>query len=212
MTSEHIENSISKALKGELNLTQEILNIRGFSTATIRCLFNCLCDTAESITYLEVGLFAGASFCSSFNKNCTSIGIEDHSQDFSAGFDQVKKELKENVDKFSDKAKEVHVHYVDCFKMDKSVLPKIDILYYDGEHSFENTAKSLPAFIDVVADKAIVIYDDVSWTPVWQGIDKALSDLKDKIKVEKVWVLRGYYPENDSIWWNGINIYLINKK
>jgi hypothetical protein len=211
MTSEHIENSISKALKGESNLTQEILNIRGFSTATIRRLFNCLCDTAEPITYLEVGLFAGASFCSSFNKNCTSIGIEDHSQDFSAGFDQVKKELKENIDKFSDKAKEVHVHYVDCFKMDKSVLPKIDIYSYDGHHDEIFQEKALPSFIDVMADRFIFLIDDWSWPTAKNGTLKSLDKLKDKIEIEKEWTL-GEGLHNHPVWHNGLKIYLINKK
>lgn len=210
---EHINKSIEKALRGESNLTQDILNVRGFSTPTIRKLFNCLCDTSEPITYLEVGLFCGATFCSSFNKNCTSIGIEDHSQDFSEGFEKVKQELKDNLDKFSNRAKEVHVHYEDCFKIDKSKLPNnIDILFYDGYHGEEEQAAALPAFFDKMADKFLWIVDDFNWTYVAKGTDIGLASLKDKINIELCWPLRGYHAENDAIWHNGLNLYLISKK
>ncbi|HEY6435054.1 MAG TPA: hypothetical protein VIY47_00565, partial [Ignavibacteriaceae bacterium] len=60
MTVEHIEKSIADALAGKSSLTEDILNIRGFSPATIRRLFNNLCDTGSPVTYLEVGLFCGA--------------------------------------------------------------------------------------------------------------------------------------------------------
>lgn len=207
---EHIEKSIENALAGKSNLTQDILNVRGFSTPTIRHLFNNLCDIDG--TYLEVGLFCGASFCSSFNPNCTSIGVEDHSQDFSAGFELVKQELKENVDRFSERAKEVYVHYVDCFSMDKSVLPKIDIYSFDGFHSEETQAKALPYFLDNMADRFIWIVDDYNWDYVASGTNIGLQSLSDKIEVEKAWVLRGYHLNNDPIWHNGIVIYLIKKK
>ncbi len=211
ITQEHIQCSIDNAIAGESNLTEDILKVQGFSTPTIRHLFNNLCNIDG--TYLEIGLFCGASFTSSFNHNCVSIGVEDHSQDFSAGFDEVKKQLKDNVEQFKDRAKKVEVHYADCFSMDKSILPdNIDIYSYDAEHSLESTAKSLPYFLDKMADKFCLILDDINWQMVSDGIDIALTELKDKIEIEKVWVLRGYNLQNDSVWHNGVKVYLINKK
>jgi hypothetical protein len=211
ITAEHIQTSIDNALAGKSNLTEDILKVAGFSTPTIRHLFNNLCNIEG--TYLEIGLFCGASFTSSFNPNCVSIGVEDHSQDFSAGFESVKQQLKDNVDRFSDRAKEVQIHYTDCFTMDKSVLPdNIDIYCYDAEHSTESTAKSLPYFVDKMADTFCLILDDINWAMVSDGIDIALNELKDKIEIEKVWVLRGYHLQNDSIWHNGLKVYLIKKK
>ncbi len=211
ITQAHITDSIEKALRGESNLTPELLNIRGFSTPTIRHLFNNLCDIDG--TYLEVGLFCGASFCASFNKHCTSIGVEDHSQDFSAGFEQVKQELKDNFNKFQDIAREAHIHYADCFAMDKSVLPNdIDIYCYDGFHTEEHQAKALPYFFDKMAKRFIWVVDDFNWQIVADGTNRGIEELKDKMDIEKVWVLRGYNLQNDPIWHNAIAIYLINKK
>lgn len=209
LSVEHIEQSIENALAGKSNLTQDILNIRGFSTPTIRHLFNNLCDIDG--TYLEVGLFCGASFCSSFNQNCTSIGVEDHSQDFSAGFEQVKKELKENVDTFSERAKEVYVHYADCWLMDKSTLPKIDIYSYDGFHGELEQAKAITDFIDNMADTFVMIIDDANWSYVRSGTEIGLNTIKDKIEVKKRWFL-GEGLQNHHVWHNGVLIYLINKK
>jgi hypothetical protein len=209
MTIQHIEKSIADAVAGKSNMTAEIFQIRGFSTMTIRRLFHNLCDIDG--TYLEVGLFCGASFCASFNKNCTSVGVEDHSQDFSAGFDNVKQELKENIIAFQHLAKDVKVHYADCFAMDISVLPKIDIYSYDGWHSEEHQAKALPYFFERMNDKFIWVIDDTNWDYVASGTKMALESLKDKIHIEKEWELRGSYLNNDPIWHNGVKIYLINK-
>lgn len=211
ITKEHINNAIEKAQRGESNLTKEVLDVRGFSTPTIRHLFNNLCNIDGK--YLEVGLFCGASFCASFNKNCESIGVEDHSQDFSEGFEKVKQELKENVEKLKDRAKEATVHYADCYNMDKSVLPdSIDIYFYDGWHSEEMQAKALPHFLDKLANKFIWVVDDANWDYVASGTNIGLNSLADKIEIENVWMLRGYNLQNDSIWHNGVFIYLINKK
>lgn len=212
ITSEHIENSINKALNGVSGIDQRVLHCRGFSTFTIRSLFNSLCNTGEPITYLEVGLFCGATFCASFNKNTISIGIENHSQDFSAGFDQVKQELKDNVENLKELGKEVKVIYEDCFAMDKSVLPDdIDIYFFDGFHSEETQRKALPYFLDKMANRFIWVVDDANWDYVKEGTLNGLEELKDKIEIEKEWML-GENCHNHPIWHNGILIYLINKK
>jgi hypothetical protein len=211
ITREHIELSIKRAMDGQSNLSQEQLAVRGFSTPTIRRLFSNLCNIEG--TYLEIGLFCGATFVSSFNPKLKAIGIEDHSQDFSEGFELIKKELKDNVDKFARKAKDVHVHYADCFKIDKSLLPdNIDIMFWDGEHTLENQSKALPHFLDKLADRFIAVTDDYNWTDVENGTNSGLELLRDKIEIEGCWVLRGYHLNNDSVWHNGVHILLAKKK
>lgn len=211
ITPEHIQLSIKRALEGQSNLSPEIHDIRGFSTQTIRRLVNNLTQGAQ--TYMEVGLYCGATFCSSFNSNCTSIGIEDHSQDFSAGFEQVKKELKENVDKFSELAKEVYIHYEDCFKIDKSLLPSgIDMLYYDGEHSAINTAKALPYFLDNMNDTFLYMVDDVRWGSVMAGLIYGFELVNSKCDIIQEFRLYGEQPNDDPIWHNGVALFLIKKK
>lgn len=209
ITKEHIDKSIQDALEDKSNLTEKQLSVGGFSTKTMRHLFNNICNIEG--TYLEVGVWMGGTFTASFNKNLISIGVESFAQDF--GVVGVKELLEKNIEENINRAKEVHVHYEDCFKIDKSLLPyNIDIYFYDGEHSEETQAAALPSFIDKMANTFCFIVDDVSWPYVAKGTDMGLASLKDKIEIEVVWPLRGYYAENDSVWHNGLNIYLINKK
>jgi len=209
MTIEHISNSIYKALQGYPKLDEGELDVHGFSTPTQRRLFHNLCE--EAGTYLEVGLFCGGTFCSSFNDGLTAIGIEDYSQDFSR--QTVKKELEENVEKFKHKAKDVIVHYKDCFKIDKETLPKnIDILFYDAHHDEIYQQMALPYYVDNMADRFLYLVDDYNWKQVSDGTKKGLAELSDKIEIEYEVVLRGTFENNDPIYHNGIAIFLINKK
>lgn len=211
MTKEHITKAIKDAEAGISGLGERALSCRGFSTATMRRLFNNLCNI-DGI-YLEVGLYCGATFVSSFNKDLISIGIEDYSQDFSVS--SVADELKKNVEDctFSFLPKEVHVHYTNCFTMDKSLIPEgIDILFYDGNHSEGNQAQALPTFFDKMADKFVLIVDDINWPEVQRGTTKGFEALTGKIKLENWWYLRGEETHDDPIWHNGLDIYLITKK
>ena len=210
MTAEHIETSIQKALKGESNLTESELSVGGFSTQTIRMLVNNICNLENGV-YLEVGLWMGGTFISSFNKGLTSIGIENYAQDF--GVVGVKDILEDNIDKNKGRAKEIQLHFTDCFTIDKSLLPKnIDIFFYDGVHHEFEQAMALPTFIDNMADKFIFLVDDANWKQVFDGTNKGLESLKDRINIDMCWTLRGYQLENDPIWHNGVLVYLISKK
>lgn len=206
----HIEKSISKALLGESNLTNEQLSVRGFSTPTMRHLFNNVCNI-ENGKYLEVGLYCGGTFCSSFNSDTISVGIENFSQDF--GVNTVEPELRKNIQDNLSRAKAVKLIEGDCFK-DGTINEnyKFDIIFYDAEHSEENQAKALPFFLDKMADKFIYIVDDTNWTQVSTGVKTGLDSLGDKIEVERDWNLVGVRPNDDKVWHNGVKIYLINKK
>ncbi len=213
ITKEHIDISIKRAIEGQSNLSKSQLEVRGFSTPTMRRLVNQLCNMEGRGTYLEVGLFCGGTFVSSFNPNTVSVGVEDHSQDFSAGFELVKKELKENIDAHAERALEIHTHYEDCFKIDITKLPNnIDILFFDGEHSEESQAKALPYYFDRMADTFLFMVDDWAWQPVFDGTNRGLRELQDKMTVEMHWPLRGYSLNDDPIWHNGVALFLINKK
>lgn len=209
MTVEHINESIEKAIRGESNLTESELAVGGFSTPTMRHLFNNICNIDG--TYLEVGLWMGGTFVASFNKGLISIGIENYAQDF--GVVGVKDILEANIDKHKERAKEIQLHFTDCFTIDKSLLPKnMDIFFYDGIHGEFEQSIALPKFLDNMADTFIFIVDDFNWPQVFKGTNTGLESLHDQITIKNCWTLRGYELENDHIWHNGAAIYLISKK
>lgn len=211
ITEEHISNAIEKTLKGESNLTESIFAIRGFSSSTIRRLINNL--TNIECTYLEVGLLCGATFVSSFNKDCTSIGIEDFCENFQEdipGYD--KDELQINIDRHSERAKEVHVHYESFLDIKKELLPNdIDIFLYDGEHGLQNHSVVLPEFFDNMAERFVFLVDDATWPQISDGTGVGFKFLRNKMWIEKTWELRNE-DEDDNRWVCGVNIYLIQKK
>lgn len=210
ITIEHVETSIQKALKGESNLTERQLAVGGFSTKTMRHLWNNLCNI-ENGTYLEVGVWMGGTFIASFNKDLVSIGIENFAQDF--GVVGVKDILEKNLEENTGIAKEIHLHYEDCFKIDKSILPdNIDIYFFDGKHDYDCQAQALPYFFDKMADTFLFIVDDWAWKPVFEGTNFGFNELKDRMQIIQHWPLRGYNLENDPVFHNGVALFLINKK
>jgi hypothetical protein len=208
ITKEHVDKSIENALSGKSNLTEQQLNVRGFSTNTIRYLFNNICNING--TYLEVGLFCGGTFVSSFNENLNAIGIENYAQDFSVS--SVKEELQANLLSNVTRAKSVKLFYEDCFSIQSDWLPRdIDILFYDGHHDEEFQAKALPYFIDNMANTFLYIADDAHWKSVIDGTAKGIESLIGKIRIDEHWVLSGERDNDDPIWHNGVIMFLISK-
>lgn len=210
VNAEHIQKSIDNALAGISNLTQDILSVRGFSTPTIRHLFNNLCNIIEG-KYLEVGLYCGATFCSSFNKDTISVGIEDFSQPFGIG--TVKEELQKNIHDNLHKARGVKLINGDCFSDGILSEPfKFNIIFYDANHDEENQEKALPYFLDKMAERFIYIVDDTNWEPVITGLVKGMVSINEKIEVIDEWNMVGESICDDPVWHNGVRIFLINKK
>ena len=211
ISEEYINNAIEKTLRGESNLTEDVLAIRGFSNGNIRRLINNLTNT--ECTYLEAGVLMGGTFVSSFNEKCTSIGFEDFSQNFQVDFPGYsKEELEENIERNRDIAKEIYIHYTCFMDSDKNNLPKgIDIFLMDAEHGLQNQSIALPEAFDNMADTFVYITDDASWKEVSEGTGVGFKILRNKMHLVKKWELRGV-NEKDDTWVCGVDIYLIKKK
>lgn len=213
INEEYISEAIEKTLRGESNLSEDILAIRGFSNANIRRLINNLTNSDKPIIYLEAGVLMGGTFVSSFNKNCTSIGFEDFSQNFQIDFPGYnKEELEKNIKLSRDRAKEIYMHYTCFLDSDKNNLPKgIDIFLMDAEHGLQNQSVALPEIFDNMAERFIYVTDDAEWPEVSQGTGVCFKFLRNKMWVERTWELRNK-NKKDTTWVCGVNIYLIKKK
>lgn len=212
----HIAKSIERALLGESKLDPEVLKIHGFSTVTMRHLFSNLCDAADA--YLEVGAFCGATFVAAFNNNAIeALGIDNFSQPFESEEQFVREQLRDNLNRWKGTAKDVQFLDGDCFRLRPGDEHKLklhrpfDIFYYDGEHSFENQARALPAFLEVLSDRFIFIVDDYNWTSVRLGTQTGFDVIRPRLKIEKEWTLSGERVSDDPIWWNGLAIFLCSK-
>lgn len=208
----HVNNSITRSLRGDAICDSSAFEIKGFSTPTIRRLFSNLCRIEkENPTYLECGLFCGASFCAAISNNPTLIayGIENFSQDFSE--EDVLGQLKNSYDKYKSSESQ-YLIFDSCFEMSKSIIDKqIDIFFFDAEHSEESQAKALPYFLDCMSDNFIFVVDDTNWESVRKGTLGGFVEIADKITINAEWHKSGARIQDDPIWHNGVSIYVISR-
>lgn len=209
---EHVEQSIEKASNHESWIDEDILSLKGFSTGVMRRMFSNICHLPkEDPVYCEVGLYGGATFCAAMNNNrsLTAFGVEDFSESF--GDETIRKHLESNLEKYKSHPKEMHVLNYNFFTMDLGLITKpVDVYFYDGHHSYEFQCDALPYFINSLSDIFVWVVDDYNWIPVREGTQDGLKQLKDKIKVQKEWIIKTKVPD-DPVFHNGLYLAVISK-
>jgi hypothetical protein len=209
---DHVNQSIDKATGGQSQLTESELAIKGFSTPTQRRLWNNIMSKVG--VYFEVGLYGGATFFSAIkgNEELKAIGVDDFSQNF--GDPEIFNHFKSNLARY--KSNNVVFQNKDFFSMTEEDLKellggeKVDVYYYDGEHSEESQAKALPKLIDHMSDTFLYIVDDVDWPQVWDGTQRGLAEVSNKATVLNRWHLTDHKPDGERFH-NGVFIALMKK-
>lgn len=202
---EHVKKSISNGEKGISNLTPEILNIEGASSAKVRHFLNNLCNFPE-VHYLEIGLWKGSTFTSALynNNHIKAIGIDNWSHEARPRDDFFK-----NINHI--KHKNFNIIENDSFSVDVSSLKdKFNIYFYDGDHSKESQKLAFTHYNQVLDEVFVAIVDDWNWYEVRQGTREAFSELNYKIlfDIELPAALIG----DPNQWWNGLYVAVISKK
>ncbi len=181
--------------------------VEGMSTENVRFFINEIVrQFAEKGVFLEVGTWRGCSLLSAalFNHSSRCISIDNFSQ-FDNGNNN-EKILKENLQKFGN-PKNIEYYKGDYRKVIKEIFSKepnlkVNVYFYDGNHSYKNQLNGLKIIMPHLAEKCLIIVDDLNW----KRIEKANKDfIKEnpcfksltKIKTEG-----NGWPD----WWNGIEI------
>jgi hypothetical protein len=202
---ELVASSLEKALLREHHMDVGIFGVDGFSTPEFRCFLNNLC-ALENANYLEVGVYKGGTSCAAL---CGNQTLNPYLVDNYAYGPEIGKEFERNIQKFST----VPYNFYNGDSFDESLIAKIDkkmdIYFYDGDHSIEAQEKALTKYFDKMADTFIWIVDDYNWADVKIGTQQALNSLP--CTVEKDWTI--LTPGNHSpLWHNGVYIAVITKK
>jgi len=173
----HIDDSIRWGEREVSKLNQDVLNIHVITSNKVRSLLNNICSIEG--TYLEVGVFRGATFCSAIynNDKLHAIGIDNFaspnlmpmgvSQKLASylkqGLDVTPQEnFIDNVKRFGDPDR-LDIYKTDYTTFDYSQLPKLDIVFYDGDTKFHDQYVTLKKLITQFSDKTILIMDDWNW-------------------------------------------------
>jgi hypothetical protein len=208
--AQHVQDAIDKASKNEHRLDDETLAVKGFSTAHMRKLYNNLC-AYPGMTYLEIGLWCGASFTAACcnNKQLTAYGIENFDQSF--GLDSVRYELTVNLNNLKAKAGDITTLFTDCWQCGpEQIKQPVDYFFYDGHHDTQWQLKALPHFLPCMSNVFLYGVDDYNWPAVRKGTEEAFSNLADKIVTERSWVWET--PGNDDpTFHNGLALFLCRK-
>lgn len=211
---QHVDDSIAKATRHQSWIDESVLSLTGFATGVMRRMVSNICHLPKANpAYLEVGLFGGATFCAAMSNNptLTAIGVENFSQPF--GKEGIRQELEANIEKYRLNARFAKLINSDCFTVRMAEIPlPIDVYYFDGEHSFESQAKALPYYFDALAPLFVFMVDDAHWSSVHEGTIAGFETLKDRVKIEKSWALDGVLPQDDPVFWNGMELFVCSKK
>jgi hypothetical protein len=203
---QHIEESIANAIEGKSKLIPEILGINGMSSSRNRHLLNNIVSGIEGC-YLEIGIWKGSTFISALYKNSNfGYSIDDWSGDVVK--EDVRTSFLINTTDFGiDNFKLIEK---DCFTVDiTSIESKINIFFYDGEHSRALTRESLVYFYNVLDNEFVFIVDDYDWQEVQLGVMDGIKKTNLEIVYEKH--LKSDCMNDAETWWNGIGIFILRK-
>jgi len=215
----HIDDSIEWGNHEVSKLNQDVIDIHGITSNKVRCFLNNICSIGG--TYLEVGVFRGATFCSAIYQNdIHSIGIDNFASPnlMPMGVSQklatyLKKRLDVspqddflgNVKRFGN-TDMIDVYRTDYTTFDYSQLPKLDIIFYDGDTRYHDQYTVLKKLIPQFADQTILIMDDWNWDS---------GALRQVITEENLYVSHQLeiFTEGEDMehFWNGLGVFLIER-
>lgn len=194
--------------------------LAGFSGYAFRHFMNNLCNF-KGANYLEVGVYRGSTLISSIYGNESIMGevhavdnyseFTDHSDPKAAYHEALDRYLPDTKDK-------IQFHENDCFNLDLSILPKIDIYFYDGEHSAESQYRAFKYFEPIFADCFIAVVDDWEQRKVREGTKRAFEEINYDVVASRA-VIPGMRPDNVSRvdnptldWWCGTHVTVLRKR
>lgn len=216
----HIDESIEWGRLEVSKLTQDILDIHGITSNKVKCFLNNICNI-DNATYLELGVFRGATFCSAiYGNDIYSIAVDNFmspnltprgvshkiSNYYRHNIDIIpQEEFLDNVKRFGDVDK-ISVYKTDYQMFDFSPLSNVDIIFYDGETKFHDQYTALRNMLPIFSDETILIMDDWNWKN--GALDQFIQDNNLFILHSKELFTSGEDPDD---FWNGLGIFLIGK-
>lgn len=204
--TEHIQQSIINALGGKSKLNLEILSLEGMSSPRNKHLLNNILDI-PNVNYLEIGVHKGSTFISSLYQNkINSAYAIDNWSEFNDG------DVKTCFLKNCNNCNITNFTFLesDSFKLGlDNIKHKINIYFYDGNHSTESTCNALTYYYDSLDEEFIFIVDDYDWIDVQKGVKIGIKNCKLNIIYEQQ--LKADFCGDNNTWWNGLYISILKK-
>jgi hypothetical protein len=213
----HIDDSIHWGEREVSKLTQDILNIHGITSNKVRSFLNNICSIGGN--FLEIGVFRGATFCSSIygndihaigidnfaSPNLTPMGVSQRLASYlKQGLDiPPQEDFLNNVKRFGNPEK-LDVYKTDYTTFDYTQLPKLNIIFYDGDTRFHDQYVVLKKLVPLFSDQTILIMDDWNWNS--GALERVIEEGGLYVTHKREIFTSG---ENMDDFWNGLGIFLI---
>lgn len=175
-----------------------IPKLTGLSSPKIWHLLNNLCAQADS--YLEIGTYMGSSLMAALYGNSVSAVAVDNFC--------MKPKTRGH---FFQNTKHLSFTFIekDCFTIQHSELPAIDLYFYDGEHSQDSQYKAIVHFLGSMKQEFIYVCDDWNNSPVREGTFQAIRDCK--LEIVEFHERRHETMKDKENWWCGIAVFKLKK-
>ena len=144
----------------------------------------------------EIGSYIGASACcfgaaASADKGTQIICIDTWNNDaMSEGNRDTWAEFKRNTSSFSDFVVPVRGFSTDVVEQVRKIARSLDMLFIDGDHSYEGVKADWEAYKDFLKPGAIVVFHDYGWA---DGVKRVVR--------EDVLPLVSSHDQLPNMWW-----------
>lgn len=205
-----LEAAFARAEAGDSQITGDIKRMEGMSGLKTRHFYNNLVAMPDA-RYLEIGTWKGSSVCAAMCGNEAVVVCIDNWSQFGGPKDDFLRNFETHRGKNDARFLEA-----DCFEVDVTALPKINIYMYDGDHSEESQYRALEHFMDRLDDVFIYVVDDWNAPSVRAGTRRAILSLGLQVTHERELRLtqddtHTPTPEARATWWNGMYAAVIKK-
>jgi hypothetical protein len=207
-----VRSCFEEASNDQGKLTEYVLNIDGMSGKKFRYFLNNLMAKVSNPRYLEVGSWAGSTFCSAiFGNTLRAVAIDNWSQ-----FGGPVNHFFINLANCTSVAARTSVIFEDFRKVDFGALGKFNVYLFDGPHAYEDQYDGLIRAWNGLTEEFVFIVDDWNWDAVRAGTMDAIRDLglEVQMKIEVRTTQDNSHPAiggKQSDWHNGYFISVLRK-
>lgn len=211
----HVLNSLDKSGRKQSKFDDTKYQIEGLTSDRVRHFLNNLCSL-DNARYLEIGAYAGSTFfAATMNNNIPAYAVDNYLVNVSParldikwnGYSAPKMSFLKNQSKYKvGKLIDKKIEHVGIYDIDNQ---KVNVIFYDGNHDYEEQKKSLSSMLKLVEDTFILIVDDANFTDVIRSAKDFIME-NNLTSLYQNQLLTTTYEDANS-WWNGLFISVLKK-
>jgi predicted O-methyltransferase YrrM len=188
--------------------------IPGLTSQRVQTLLNSIAQGVG--TYLEIGSYIGATAASVLQNNLiTGYFIDLWQEQIQPSRPDIARTPNNNKEKFIENIKpyvkesKITVISSDMLSVNlQDIKEPIQMMFYDGPHDHESVVKVIQYYYPVLAEEAVIVFDDANWEGVVSGATVGLESVNLRTTYKKL-ILNE--EESSQDWWNGLYIVVVKK-